>query len=201
MPEEARLLVDKGVACIVDEAKAHNGMQSLLEEDRRQYLRELESQGLHVTRILAERKDQQRDQKLKEQIDKKAKVAKAKAAKAADGDKIDSPATAKDDPASVADLFDDSASRKASVTAPQQVYGMTPITSYPPLPHPSTSSKNILPRPDVPLIPALRPSTITWLFPLAWPAFWMPIWHILVTLFGFIHISSLFLPNGIRTLT
>ncbi|KAJ5654119.1 tRNA-splicing endonuclease subunit tsp-4 [Penicillium lividum] len=154
MPEEARLLVDKGVACIVDEAKAHDGMQSLLEEDRRQYLRELESQGIHATRILTERKDQQRDQKLKEQNDKKAKAA-AKAAESV-GDKPDAPAAANDSPASVADVFgDDSASRKASLIVPEQVYGVTPVTSYPPLPHPSTSSKNILPRPDVPLSYAL----------------------------------------------
>ncbi|KAJ5527140.1 tRNA-splicing endonuclease subunit tsp-4 [Penicillium frequentans] len=152
MPEEARLLVDKGVACIVDEAKAHNGMQSLLEEDRRQYLRELESQGLHATRILAERKDQQRDQKFKEKSDKKAATARA-AAKAGGGDKHDSPATpANDSPASVADFFDDSASAKASTsTVPEQIYAVTPTTSYPPLPRPSTSSNNILARPDVPL--------------------------------------------------
>ncbi|KAJ5746165.1 tRNA-splicing endonuclease subunit tsp-4 [Penicillium odoratum] len=154
MPEEARLLVDKGVACIVDEAKAHDGMQSLLEEDRRQYLRELESQGIHATRILTERKDQQRNQKMKEQNDKKAKAA-AKAAESV-GDKPDAPAAANDSPASVADVFgDDSASRKASLIVPEQVYGVTPVTSYPPLPHPSTSSENILPRPDVPLSYAL----------------------------------------------
>ncbi|KAJ6102476.1 tRNA-splicing endonuclease subunit tsp-4 [Penicillium sp. IBT 16267x] len=154
MPEEARLLVDKGVACIVDEAKAHTGMQYLLEEDRRQYLRELESQGLHATRILAERKDQQRDQKFKERSDKKAKAEARAAAKAADGDKNNSPATpTNDSPASVADFFgDDTASPKTSTsTVPEQIYGVTPTTSYPPLPHPSTSSKNILPRPDVPL--------------------------------------------------
>ncbi|KAJ5939294.1 hypothetical protein N7466_002428 [Penicillium verhagenii] len=153
MPEEARLLVDKGVACIVDEAKAHIGMQSLLEEDRQQYLRELESTGLHASRILTERKDQQRDQWMKEKNEKKAKAQAKAAAQAAGGDKPDSIPAATESPASVADFFkDDPTSREASSSiVPQQAHRVTPTTSYPPLPRPSTSSKNILPRPDVPL--------------------------------------------------
>lgn len=152
MPEEARLLVDRGVACIVDEVKAHDGMRSLLAEDRRQYLRELESQGLHATRILADRKGQQREQVLKK-LDEKAK---AKAMKAADEQAAVS--ALKDDPSTVLELFADdgthpSSSRKASTSTAagsQPVMGITPATSYPPLPHPASLPNQLLPPPEVP---------------------------------------------------
>ncbi|KAJ5279319.1 tRNA-splicing endonuclease subunit tsp-4 [Penicillium angulare] len=160
MPEEARLLVDKGVACIVDEAKAQNdGMQSLLEEDRRQYLRELESQGLQAARIVAGRKEQQKEDYFKKQLEKKAKKkSNVHSKETSNCDTITSPAgpsTANDEPASLGDFFvgDPSSSRGPSTSTPnpQQTYGVTPTTSYPPLPHPSTSSELILSRPDVPL--------------------------------------------------
>ncbi|KAJ5165808.1 TRNA-splicing endonuclease subunit sen34 [Penicillium capsulatum] len=143
MPEEARLLVDKGVACIVDEAKAHHGMQNLLEEDRRQYLRELESQGIHATRILTDRKDQQREQVLKK-IGDKVMAKKSKASP--------TPQTPNDE-SSVVDIFADDASRRASTntgSAPQQVMTITPATSYPPLPHPASTPSNLLAPPEVP---------------------------------------------------
>ena len=158
MPEEARLLVDKGVACIVDEVKAHDGMQSLLEEDRRQYLRELESQGLHAMRILSDRKDQQRERALKKISEKKDKTPAVKAAAAAADDAPPSsapPSASKDESSSVVDLFADGpSSRKASTSTasgPQQVMGITPATSYPPLPHPASSTKLLLSSPEVPL--------------------------------------------------
>lgn len=158
MPEEARLLVDKGVACIVDEAKAQDGMNSLLEEDRRKYLRELESQGQHASRIFSDRKGQQREQALKK-LDEKAK---AKAAKAAtDNDTPASSATIsaqKDEPSTVVDLFADegslpSSSRRASTSTAagaQPLMGITPATSYPPLPHPASSPHQLLSTPKVP---------------------------------------------------
>jgi tRNA-splicing endonuclease subunit Sen34 len=153
MPEEARVLVDRGVACIVDEAKAHDGMKSLLEEDRRQYLRELESQGLHAARILQDRKSQQREQALRK-IDEKAK-SKAKTTKAADDNASGSPSTPQtDEPSSVVDIFADDGSNptssKSSRSTPSdaQAMGITPATSYPPLPYPSPNQ--LLSRPEVP---------------------------------------------------
>ncbi|KAJ5159905.1 tRNA-splicing endonuclease subunit tsp-4 [Penicillium canariense] len=162
MPEEARLLVDKGVACIVDEAKAHDGMRSLLEEDRRQYLRELESQGQHAMRILADRKEQQREQTLRKLDEKKAKAQAAEVAKSAAGaeaaaSSVPSPAE-KDGPNSTLDIFggDDKPSSPSPATltntpTPQQVMGITPATSYPPLPHPASLACELLSKPDVPL--------------------------------------------------
>ncbi|CAG8909293.1 unnamed protein product [Penicillium egyptiacum] len=149
MPEEARLLVDKGVACIVDEAKAHDGMNTLLEEDRRRYLRDLESQGLHVSRIQSDRKERNREQTLKKLEEKKAKAkAKAEASAAAaqtptvpeEGTSIPSPKNA-----AVVDLFnaeDRSSSPPTASTSipPQSAMAITPATSYPPLPTPPSSS-------------------------------------------------------------
>lgn len=162
MPEEARVLVDRGVACIVDEAKAHDGMRSLLEEDRRQYLRDLESQGQLATRILTDRKDQQREQSLRELDQKKAKGQAAKAAKsakaAADAQLAASSDSTGTEKAESNLIFagDDGSSSLSRTTgtstpAPQQVMGITPTTSYPPLPHPVSSSGQYLPKPEVPL--------------------------------------------------
>jgi tRNA-splicing endonuclease subunit Sen34 len=156
MPEEARVLVDKDVACIVDEAKAHDGMRSLLEEDRRQYLRDLESQGQLAMRILADRKDQQREQSLKEIDEKKAKGLAAKAAKAAKAAadaqvaSESSPApTEKEEPNSIFAGEDGTSSLSRttgiSTPAPQQALGITP------LPHPVSASSQYLPKPEVPL--------------------------------------------------
>lgn len=138
MPEEARLLVDKGVACIVDEAKAQEGMKSLLEEDRRQYLRELESQGLQASRLLSDRKDQQREQVLNK-LDEKAK---AKAKKAMDNE--DAASTRSSTPEGKAPSSGSSSIRTGS----SQAMVVTPATSSPLIAHPTTSQH--LPPPDVP---------------------------------------------------
>ncbi|KAJ5356344.1 tRNA-splicing endonuclease [Penicillium concentricum] len=148
MPEEARLLVDKGVACIVDEAKAHEGMNTLLEEDRRRYLRDLESQGMHVSRIQSDRKERNREQTLKKLEEKKAKAkAGAAAAAAAQTSTVPDEGALTPSPknAAIVDLFnaeDPSSSPSAgSMSAPPQAAtAITPATSYPPLstPPPST---------------------------------------------------------------
>ncbi|CAI7623693.1 unnamed protein product [Penicillium glandicola] len=156
MPEEARLLVDKGVACIVDEAKAHDGMNTLLEEDRRRYLRDLESQGLHVSRIQSDRKERNREQTLKKIEEKKAK-AKAKASAVAAAQASTAPeesSTPSPKNAAIVDLFSaedprpSSPSTASTSVPPQTAMAITPATSYPPLPTPSPSS--YLPAPTVP---------------------------------------------------
>jgi tRNA-splicing endonuclease subunit Sen34 len=145
MPEEARLLVDKGVACIVDEAKAHDGMDTLLEEDRRRYLRDLESQGLHISRIQSDRKERNREQTLKKIEEKKAN-AKAKASAAAQTPAVpDEPTSAPSKNAAIVDLFNTEARSSSpsagSMNTPLQVAtAITPATSYPPLPTPPPST-------------------------------------------------------------
>ncbi|KAJ5086486.1 hypothetical protein NUU61_007793 [Penicillium alfredii] len=166
-PEEARLLVDKGVACIVDEAKAQLGMKSLLEEDCRRYLHDLEAQGLGVMRVQSDRKEQQREQTLKKIEAKKAKAKASKAsAAAAPADAATTTSTSttashKDTPSAVVDLFaaderntlsPNSRTSSSRTTASQPTMGITPATSYPPLSHPvsSSSSAPLLPAPTVP---------------------------------------------------
>jgi tRNA-splicing endonuclease subunit Sen34 len=143
MPEEARLLVDKGVACIVDEAKAHDGMRSLLEEDRARYLRDLESQGQHAIRLQSDRKEQKREEALKKLDEKKA--AKARSSPSASAQTESS--------AAIVDIFNSerrnsSTSRDTPTSTASSRMGITPATSYPPLPPPSSTLH--LPPPSVP---------------------------------------------------
>ncbi|GES64812.1 tRNA-splicing endonuclease subunit sen34 [Aspergillus terreus] len=156
MPEEARLLVEKGVACIVDEVKVQKqGMKALMEDDRRRYLQDLESQGLQAMRVQTSRKEQQKEKALKK-IEQQKKAGKAKSdsrkqAPEAD-DKADNP---------MLDLFADdngrvaspsptiSSSTGASVSKSDAAMGITPPTSHPPLPS-KPSDDQLLPLPQVP---------------------------------------------------
>lgn len=156
MPEEARLLVDKDVACIVDEAKAHSGMNTLLEEDRRRYIRELEAEGLHYTRLQLDIKESKRDHTMKKIEEKKAKAAKAKAAAAAQTQSAEGAnAEPSQKDAAVVDLFaaDDARVSSPATSSPasapaQSAIAITPATSYPPLPTPPPSTH--LAAPEVP---------------------------------------------------
>ncbi|PGH05538.1 tRNA-intron endonuclease [Blastomyces parvus] len=66
MPEEARILVEKGVAYIADDVKIHeDGMQNLANQDRHRYLQSLEQEGRQAALAQASRKEQQREEALK----------------------------------------------------------------------------------------------------------------------------------------
>lgn len=143
MPEEARLLVEKGVARIVDDKKAHDdGLRSLMEEDRRKYIRDLESQGLHARRLQLSRKEQQREEALKKEEKKGANVKRSA--------EMQEPAGEITDENWVPELFADSQqpARSPSTVSVDEPLGITPTTSYPPLRQPS--SEHILPLPDAP---------------------------------------------------
>jgi tRNA-splicing endonuclease subunit Sen34 len=155
LPEEARLLVEKGVACIVDEGTSHNvGMRSLIEEDKRRYLQGLQREGLQATRAQTERKEQQRETVLK-------KLAIKNAAKA---DSATKPKNVSEDVASAGgddadlSLFGSdsrpssalSMSRASSISTSGAPMGITPATSYPPLPSPVPKEYLIPCLPDVP---------------------------------------------------
>ncbi|KAL4904967.1 hypothetical protein BDW74DRAFT_24620 [Aspergillus multicolor] len=155
MPEEARLLVEKGVGCIVDEINFQKqGMKSLVEEDRKKYLKELESQGLESMQLQIRRKERLREESLK----KKSEKAAAKAKKA--DEKQDTPAAPSGE-AAVEDsvsLFDDRqssaipshvSSRRSSVLATPDAMGITPAVSHPPLPQ-QPPTEHHLPLPEVP---------------------------------------------------
>lgn len=161
MPEEARLLVEKGVAVIVDEKKAHDaGLASLMEEDKKKYLRDLEAQGLHAMRLQANQRQMQRDESLK-------KFERKKAAKRASGQGEQSSASTgpREGEDAIVDLFADSpresssaASRRSSTPAVEEPLGITPTTSYPPFPQPSSDQIMELPKvpPSYPLFAHLH---------------------------------------------
>ncbi|KAL3473017.1 hypothetical protein BJX99DRAFT_202847 [Aspergillus californicus] len=160
MPEEARLLVEKGVACIVDEANFQKqGMQSLMEEDRKKYLKDLESQGLETMQLQIRRKDRDREGSLKKIEEKKAagKAKKAEAAAAAKQNKDATTAAPGDD--GVVSLFADdqssipshvsSSSRRPSTLSAADAMGITPAVSHPLLPQ-QPPAKHLLSLPQVP---------------------------------------------------
>lgn len=72
MPEEARLLFDKGVARIIDDTRYHNdAMRSLMEEDKRKYLRDLDRESQSISRLMLGKKEQQREESLRKVAQKK----------------------------------------------------------------------------------------------------------------------------------
>lgn len=148
MPEEARLLVERGVARIVDEVNFQKqGMQSLMEEDRKKYLKELESQGLEAMQFQVRRKDRQREEALRRKEEKATRAKKS--------EHIQNTASAESD--SVVSPFEDSqastpaqvSSRRSSTMAGLNAMGITPAVSHPPLPQ-QPPTKHVLPVPQVP---------------------------------------------------
>ncbi|OJI96181.1 hypothetical protein ASPVEDRAFT_48441 [Aspergillus versicolor CBS 583.65] len=151
MPEEARLLVEKGVACIVDEVNFQKqGMQSLVEEDRKKYLKELEAQGLETTQLQVRRKEKLKQEAMKKTAEKKAAKAKKTEQK--------QPATeASAEDSAVVSLFDNSqssspsqvpSSRSSTISAAEAMR-ITPAVSHPPLPR-QPPAEHLLSLPQVP---------------------------------------------------
>ncbi|KAL5002037.1 hypothetical protein BDV10DRAFT_129412 [Aspergillus recurvatus] len=151
MPEEARLLVEKGVASIVDEVNFQKqGMKSLVEEERKKYLKELESQGLESMQLQVRRKERQREEALKKKNEKAA--AKAKKTE----QKQDTPVVSEEN--STVSFFDDTqpfathshvSSRRSSTLAASDAMGITPAVSHPPLPQ-QPPAEHLLSLPEVP---------------------------------------------------
>ncbi|PGH29895.1 tRNA-intron endonuclease [[Emmonsia] crescens] len=132
MPEEARLLVEKGVAYIVDDDKVHeDGMQNLADQDRRRYLQSLEQEGRQAALVQAGRKEQRREEALK-------KLEMKNAAKPAESLQNQSPAPSQN-PNEVESeelLFDNSGQTSSSALTPSRqsvaveaAFGITPATS------------------------------------------------------------------------
>ena len=145
MPEEARVLLEKEVAYVVDDAAVHTrGVETLMEEDRKRYLDELEQHGRQASLVHASRKEQRRDQALKKIHKNKTKK------KASKGD--DEPHDEEQEHDDL--LFSPSAqpqseraeSSRASV-AVEQAFGMTPASSESLFPRPPSMPESL---PDVP---------------------------------------------------
>lgn len=130
MPEEAQLLVEKEVAYIVDDAEVHrHGIKAVAEEDRRRYLNSLEQEGRQAAIVNASRKDQKREQRLKNLEKSKSPRAGPSGGAAnvtQDGNEEGSEETLFQ---SASSSKDDSASSRASL-ASDSVFGVTPATSH-----------------------------------------------------------------------
>lgn len=133
MPEEARVLVERQVAYIVDDAAVHtNGIETLADEDRKRYLGELEQHGRQASLVHTNRKEQRRDQALK-----KIHKSKAKQKTSKDGD------ATQDEQQEAGDLLfspsaqpsEEAETSRASNVA-DQVFGMTPASSESLFPRP-----------------------------------------------------------------
>jgi len=129
MPEEARLLVEKNVAYIIDDVMIHKeGMKRLSDQDRTRYMQDLEQQGLQASQLQAGRKEERREKALRKLEQKKATNPDSSESSSApqDGDrKPDDPLFA---------LESSSASALALPRAPilaKSAFGITPSTSYP----------------------------------------------------------------------
>jgi tRNA-splicing endonuclease subunit Sen34 len=67
MPEEARVLVERGAAYIVDDAEVHRkAFQDMSREDRLRWMEEMDSKAEEVTRNTEAAKDQRKEKALKE---------------------------------------------------------------------------------------------------------------------------------------
>lgn len=145
MPEEARVLVDKGVARIIDDRKYQNdAMRLLLEEDKRKYLRDLNRDAQDVSRALMGKKDEQREKSLRKAAQKKnAKSATSATTDAGNGDDV---------------LFElpprpDSAMSGSSATVSGSSITITPATSFPLIPSQPPAEYNM----HVPKVPPSYP--------------------------------------------
>ena len=64
MPEEVKVLADKGVAYVVDDVARHQNPSAVEEEDRSTYLENLQRQGDQVARIKANEKEERKEKAL-----------------------------------------------------------------------------------------------------------------------------------------
>jgi tRNA-splicing endonuclease subunit Sen34 len=147
MPEEARLLVEKGLAYVVDDAATHTkGFDNLADEDRKRYLNELERLGRQASTTLASRKEQQREKMLKKaHKTKSTQVDSVHGSDSVDNDQQDADDYLFSSPRSVSE---ETSSSGGSVAA-NRTFGVTPASSELLFPNPQALPP-ASPLPDVP---------------------------------------------------
>ncbi|EED22979.1 tRNA-splicing endonuclease subunit sen34 [Talaromyces stipitatus ATCC 10500] len=144
MPEEARLLVEKKVARIIDTRRYHNeSMRSLAEADKIKYLQTLQREGRSVSLAMSNRKEQQREESLR-------KAAQKRKAKASSTQKEEEEAAKNTDdmlfeppPRPASSLSSSSSSVQSSTIS------ITPATTCPLLPY-QPAEEYDMPLPEVP---------------------------------------------------
>lgn len=152
MPEEARLLVDKGAAFIVDDVQRHAALlPQLRREEKIAYLKILEREGQEVARDVECQAEQRREKAL-EKLKKKASDAQSIAGRDVLDDKE---GREPDDDVNDHTIFttvhqhNPVSKEKSPLQEPElQAYAITPTTSYPPLnpPQKTLDSQAIIPQ-------------------------------------------------------
>jgi tRNA-splicing endonuclease subunit Sen34 len=139
-PEEARVLVERGYAYIVDDAEQHRkGFMEMTREDRLAWMKALDREGLELSKAAVARAGERSEKALKEKgLVGKGKEKEGGAAKGSTEDVDES-------------LFGNASSAPATVAVPEKKLEPTFIThttSYPPLP--PAPLESALPLPTVP---------------------------------------------------
>lgn len=164
MPEEARLLVEKGVAYVVDDVKAHKeGFlgAGLSAEERRAFQAALSRRGVVAAKKQGERSDERKKAALSKKLGTEnwndipedmlgpsAERGKKRKAKGRDRGTATPTSTADEDESLFATPMNSFPSQSAESSTPQtpdagpDPFLITPTTSYPPLPPPARSPQH-----------------------------------------------------------
>ncbi|KAI9770630.1 MAG: tRNA-splicing endonuclease subunit [Geoglossum simile] len=155
MPEEARLLVEKSVAFVVDDVAWHRkGLGELRDQDKKAFLQTLETRGWDAARAAEQRAIERSKNALEKQSVKLATSVEANTppAREEEIDNVDKNDNTEESlftaspPAPPASTHSSTIPRRAT-TAPTKPHIITPTTSYPPLPPPPQSTDPLPPVP------------------------------------------------------
>lgn len=146
MPEEARLLVEQGHAYMVEDVEAHmSGFLNMSEEEKNAFMSVIEARGREAAKAKKRRAGDNKEKALKEKNlhrlvqENQARQASAGSDTTTTADTDESLFAYPSPPASPP--------ARATSTAPGEIFGITPSTSFPPL---SSSNSGRQPLPAVP---------------------------------------------------
>ncbi|OCL15281.1 SEN34 subunit of tRNA-splicing endonuclease [Glonium stellatum] len=149
MPEEARLLVEKGHAYIVEDVESHkSGFLEMSREERLAFLQVMDKQG-RETALSNKKKAEERSEKA---LQRKGLAGKAQESSPRVSETAELNTRAYTDADAETSLFDLPSGTASPIFSQNSIalepYFITPTTSYPPLPIPPTTPTLSLP--DVP---------------------------------------------------
>ena len=149
MPEEARVLVDKGVAFVVDDAKVHSVAlpAQLGEAEKLAYLKDLEREG-HQEALMSEQKTTAKKEMALKRIGRLAEISPTPIRAEA---QIDGQIEVAGDAEEETSLFASPSSTQPRPTSPPSTtlipHHVTPTLAHPPLPPPSPPTRSSHPPP------------------------------------------------------
>ncbi len=146
MPEEAKLLVSKGAAFIVDDASLHKGrLPALNGAERRAFARKLHAEGKEAARIAHQRAEQRQEEALR-RLGTDGKLAQAAAPRVC-GIVNDTEPEEYEESKSFFPGLSSSAPAEPELSIEDTVaFGITPTTSYPPFSPPTDSTQEAPPQ-------------------------------------------------------